>query len=97
MGAMSPRRIKAVTKRFQIFRAIKQTAGDVTVSQLVGITGLPDGHVRQHLKVLNMKAKNARTGVIAEVVNAGAQRPDLVEVMEGRATYENTIHANQES
>ncbi len=91
MGAMSPRRIKAVTKRFQIFRALRQTNGDVTVSQLMQITNLPDANIRSHLKALNQKAKNARAK--SSFVN----RPDLTDVMAGKVKYENTIHVDTEN
>lgn len=96
MGAMSARRIQAVTNRFQIFRTLKRTNGEVTVSELCKLTGLSDGNVRSHLKVLNMKARNARQAIGANVKNHAVHRPDVVAIMQGQQYTEEPVIGNTE-
>lgn len=97
MGAMSARRIQAVTNRFQIFRTLKRTNGEVTVSELYKLTGLSDGNVRSHLKVLNMKARNARQAIGSAVRNYPMERPDMVAMLQGQTSTEEPVVVDTEN
>ena len=57
MGVMNKQRIKIISKRFHIFRLMKQYNNKLTLSEIAGEVKLSTDAVRGHLRYLNLKTQ----------------------------------------